>query len=91
MLEKIVSKMGFVRPLAVVGAGLIGVSCGGDDGDDCMAYNQLQIEGVHYLQKGTDYGQRTSALYGSGQAKASDDGCPSGCTSVSDTCCECSY
>ncbi len=88
--------------LALVASGGLGVvNClGGDDDGDCEAQYEQRLKqlapGGYIASKLSLRDQYDTtkvdnkATYGKVKlGLAKDDGCPSGCTSISDTCCEC--
>ena len=83
MAEYTVNKKVMTGLVFLIGSAIGGLSgCG----DDCSSAKSGQLQNGAYLSK--MYG----ALKSNAQTpkyNAQEDGCPSGCSSISDTCCWC--
>ncbi len=87
MLEKIIGSKRLVGLAMIASVGLGMNACGEED---C----QTNFESSTYALMGEGesvYKQEQSSPYETKRSALGEDGCPSGCTSISDTCCWCSY
>lgn len=98
MLDNKLVKKALVGIALVASTGLGTASCGDSDGCEAQYEQRLEqlspggyITSKQNLKDNYDVTKDgNKATYGkAGQGLVYDDGCPSGCTSISDTCCEC--